>query len=513
LSEPRVIEWNPPGPVARDFMLDESFFAGLRGPVGSGKSVTCCMKLMREAQRQEPGPDGKRRVKTAVVRNTYPMLRTTTIATWLEWFPENYFGRFVWTPPFTHYIRIGDVEWDVLFLALDRDEDVRKLLSAEFTNAWINEAREVSKPIVDAITMRVARFPPMRDGGPTRPMILADTNPPPEHHWWPILSGEVPVPEYYTEEQARMMVKPKDWKFYAQPPAAYEIKDERGFVVDYEPNEESENRKHLHPKYYERIIAGKDPAWVRVYVCNQLGEDKSGKPVFPEYREEYHRREFEVDPLIPITIGMDFGLTPSAIFCQDVPRETFRVFDELCFVDMTLERFAEEVLYRVHKWQRELNADLRVDFFGDPAGDSRSAYDPTGRTAFMILRDNGINARPTATNDPLLRVEAVSRLLTRQAGGYPAFILHPRCAKLHSALNSGYKYRQRKTTQGVEYDDVPLKNEYSHPADALQYAVLGAGHGRNRPRGSAAKEPVNARVPYDVFSRDYQPRQYGGSKW
>ena len=53
--------------------------------------------------------------------------------------------------------RKGDI--DVLFLALDREEDVRKLLSLELTGAWINEAREIPKAIVDTLTGRVGRYP------------------------------------------------------------------------------------------------------------------------------------------------------------------------------------------------------------------------------------------------------------------------------------------------------------------------------------------------------------------
>ena len=41
------LDYKPPGPVAKAFMKDRSFVRGLRGPVGSGKSVASCMELMR----------------------------------------------------------------------------------------------------------------------------------------------------------------------------------------------------------------------------------------------------------------------------------------------------------------------------------------------------------------------------------------------------------------------------------------------------------------------------------
>jgi pantothenate kinase-related protein Tda10 len=37
------LDYKPPGPVAKAFMKDRSFVRGLRGPVGSGKSVASCM--------------------------------------------------------------------------------------------------------------------------------------------------------------------------------------------------------------------------------------------------------------------------------------------------------------------------------------------------------------------------------------------------------------------------------------------------------------------------------------
>ena len=64
---------------------------------------------------------------------------------------------------YTHLVNFGlgdktTVELEVIFLALDKQEDVKKLLSLELTGVWINEAREIPKSIVDACTMRVAAF-------------------------------------------------------------------------------------------------------------------------------------------------------------------------------------------------------------------------------------------------------------------------------------------------------------------------------------------------------------------
>ena len=149
-----------------DFLRDDSFVRGIMGPVGSGKSYACAAEIMLRAVKQKPSPrDGIRRSRFAVVRNSYPMLRTTTLKTWMEIFPEHIWGRAHWSPPITHHIKLpsrdnaAGVDCEVIFLALDQPKDVRKLLSLELTGAWINEARELPKAIIDGLTHRVGRFP------------------------------------------------------------------------------------------------------------------------------------------------------------------------------------------------------------------------------------------------------------------------------------------------------------------------------------------------------------------
>ena len=69
----------PDGDTIKKFMKSDHFFRGLRGPVGSGKSVACWIEIFRRALAQEPGPDGIRRTRMAIIRNTNPQLKTTTI--------------------------------------------------------------------------------------------------------------------------------------------------------------------------------------------------------------------------------------------------------------------------------------------------------------------------------------------------------------------------------------------------------------------------------------------------
>ena len=76
--------------------------------------------------------------------------------------------------------------------------------------------------------MRVGRYPSMRDGGPSWTGVIADTNAPEEDHWWPIMAGEVPIPDHIPREQAKMLVKPDNWSFFTPSPLAWLKRKENG---------------------------------------------------------------------------------------------------------------------------------------------------------------------------------------------------------------------------------------------------------------------------------------------
>lgn len=480
-------------------MKNDNFFRGIRGPVGSGKSVACCVEIFRRALQQKPNNKGIRRSRWAIIRNTNPQLRTTTIKTWLDWFPEDDWGKFMWSVPYTHWIKQADLELEVIFLALDRPEDVKKLLSLELTGIWINEAREIPKSIIDACTMRVGRFPSMREGGPTWSGVICDTNAPEEDHWWPIMSGEVPIPDHIGLEQARMLVKPDNWSFYKQPSGMIEKKLTNGNIEDYEANKDAENINNMLPTYYTNLIRGKTKSWIDVYVMNRLGTIQEGKPVYPMFVSETHisKEQIPIADGVPLYIGIDFGLTPAAVFGQKV-RGRWLIQSEIVAIDMGIVRFAE--LLRQEISTRFGHLDVYI--YGDPAGDFRAQTDES--TPFQIMRGAGLKAIPAPSNSVDLRLEAVSSTLNKMVEGKPAFLVDRRCETLVKGFESGYSYR-RLNVSGERFDEKPDKNMYSHIHDALQYLMLGAGEGRQLMKGQPQVSAFNAKKGFDVFAR--QPTQ------
>lgn len=489
-------KYKPDGEVLKSFMKDSTFFRGIRGPVGSGKSVGCCVEVFRRALEQDKGADGLRKSRWAIIRNTNPQLRTTTIKTWLDWFPESDWGRFHWSVPYTHHIKKGEIDLEVIFLALDRPEDVKKLLSLELTGIWINEAREIPKSIIDACTMRVGRYPSMRDGGPSWSGVIADTNAPEEDHWWPIMAGEVPIPDHIPREQAKMLVKPDNWNFFTQPCGMLETKDEEGEIQDYKENPKAENQKNILSNYYSNLIRGKTKSWIDVYVMNRLGHIQDGKPVYPMFASEVHiaKEEIPVAANVPVYVGIDFGLTPAAVLAQKVRGRWF-VQSEIVAVDMGIVRFAEVLRQEL---ATRFSAASEVIIYGDPAGDFRAQTDES--TPFHILRGAGLRAYPAPSNSVDLRLESVSSQLTKMVEGKPALLIDRRCPQLIKGFEGGYAYK-RMEVSGERYADKPDKNMFSHVHDAAQYLFLGVGEGRALMNNQKPLRPVVAKRSFDLFSR------------
>lgn len=487
----QAVQYNPPGPVAREFLKSDAFVCGIMGPIGSGKSTAAVMKLIRGAQKQKPLRDGWRRRRTAIIRNTYPELKTTTIKTWHQWVPAHV-GTWRDQGPPTHRIidQAAKLDWEIMFIALDRPDDVRKLLSLELSDAWINEAREVPKAILDGLTGRVGRFPP-RDGefGCTDPQILMDTNPPDSDHWWYVLAEK----DASNERNRLLQETMADIEEQLRIEGALRS-DQRLFEFFRQPggrDDNAENLPNLPPGYYLKAIAGKDEQWVRVYVDGQYGFVLDGKPVYPEYKDSVHQREFKPIERLPILIGMDFGLTPAAVFAQMMPNGQWRKHSELVTDNMGIIRFAQEIKRHIAKHYQGFQIGAIT---GDPAGNARNDDE---RTTFDLLKANGVVAKPAHTNSPTLRIEAVRDPMKRMIDGEPGMIINGLlCPTLRKGYAGGYHYRRIQVSGDERYQDVPDKNLFSHVCDADQYCCLGGGEGKSII--AATQYPMRDRPAYAV---------------
>jgi hypothetical protein len=354
----------------------------------------------------------------------------------------------------------------VIFVSLDRPDDIAKLLGMELTGAWIDEAREIPKAVLDGLTGRVGRYPSMLMGGSNWSGIIASTNPPDNDHWWYKLAEEV---------------HPAGWQFFKQPSGL---------------SDQAENRENLPPDYYERQMSGKDEDWIKVYVHGEYGFVRDGKPIYPEYIDSLHCQEFDLIPGLPIYVGIDFGLTPAAVFAQRTPMGQWRWHSELVTEDMGAVRFGE--LVKEAMLQRYPGYQF-ANVTGDPAGDTRAQTDEN--TPFMILNKAGIPAKPASSNDFIKRRESVAVGLTRLIDGKPGLMVHPQCKMLRKGMAGGYNYRRVQVSGEEKYRDTPDKNIYSHVCEAGQYLMMGAGMGdelvRRVQRPGFRQQSAN--TDYNVF--------------
>jgi hypothetical protein len=461
-------------PYASMFHNSPEFVRAIMGPIGSGKSVACFQEIFRNGLEQEPGKDGIKRTRWAVIRNTYPELKSTSIKTFEDWFGP--IAKIKYDSPIVATIQFEGFYQEILFLSMDRPQDVKKLLSLELTGGFINEAREISKTVLDALTGRVGRYPAKKDGGPSRSCIILDTNPPDDDHWW-----------YQLFEEER----PKGYRLIKQPGALIPITTERG--TKYLPNPKCENVKHqpLGYEYWMRLIPGKKEEWIKVYVLGEYGSSLDGRPCYPTYKDSVHcaSETLAVYEGLPLLLGWDYGRTPACVIGQMSPKGQLRIVDEL-LVDpegqgMGIRNFTRQV---VKPYLAANYPGFSVIYsWGDPSGIAKG-YDE--ESVFDIQAQEGIFTEPAHTNEPNARLENVEYFLSSMSDGAPGFILDPKCKTLRKGFLGGYQFERLQVAGDVRFKDRPKKNRYSHVHDACQYLADLARHGVTSARTRSKALPI-----------------------
>ena len=434
-----------PTPTVTRFMQSDKKMRVIMGPVGSGKSVACCFEIIRRASQQAPNANGIRKTRCAVVRETVRQLSDTTIKTFLDWFPPGVCGHFMRTTK-TYFFKVGDVECEIMFRALDDADDVANLNSLELTFAWFNECRDIHPDIVDAMSKRVGRFPSAKDGGATWHGMWADTNPPTMDTWW-----------FYQMEK----IDPKDG---VSP-------NNNGWDVFKQPSGRSpyaENIENLPEGYYD--TQGRSEEYVRVFIDGEYGLSLAGTPVFKYFRPDYHMAKTPLKAITngtrPIIVGMDLGLTPAAVIGQQDPRGRALVLAEAVSYDMGIQRFMRTVLKPL---LYEKFAGAPIIIVVDPAGTQRAQTDE--RSAVDIIKAEGFRVMPARTNNITPRIAAVDDYLMRQVDGDPGFLMDPSCIRLKAALMGGYRFK--KNGDGLEKSGDAGK--HSHIGDAISYLMMHIG--------------------------------------
>lgn len=484
-----------PSPTGLKFHTAKEFFTrGMVAQPGSGKSVAMIQELLWIGLNQAPDQMGVRRSRFAIVRATYPSLRTTTIKTFEQWVPP-IIAPVKQTAPMTSRFKITlpdgtSTDMEFIFIAVETAEDTQKLKSFELTAAFINEAREVDIEVLKACRERVGRYPSPKEGGCTYSCVIFDSNPPSDQHWIAKMDRE----------------KPEGTIIFHQPPPFIEVLAPSGEVLEYLDNPDCENLIYLNQKpnppdrewtieerkafgyeYYRRQMHGETKHWIDVNIMGRYGSSFDGRPVYQSYWTEEVVSDHPLDPHVahPIMLGIDTtGLNPAVVFGQ-LEMGVLLVKHELLALDMPFIPFVRDIL---RPFLAQHYPSCQVIAFTDPANPRDSNK---GETPVQVLRQFGIQAQNAPTNKFKARLDSVISFLQRREG----LLIDKRCEKVIDGFRGGYHYRPLKISGlGSTYNSEPEKNDYSHIHDAMQYLCNGILHGLEQRNHSQIRRPRSKRV-------------------
>ena len=445
-----------PSPTGELFHSNNKRFKLIMGPYGSGKSTICIAEIVYRTMMMPKCVDGIRRARWAIVRNTYPDLERSTVKTWLDWFGNLGKSNFTKKPP--HYETVfydenGEIHLEVIFLALDREEEIpRKLKSFECTGFYLNETSELSPIVIGHADGRTGRYPSLRlCKEPFWYGTIADTNPPKVGSW---------LYDMFETEKT-----PDSAILFKQPPGL--IKDEDGKWLE---NPDRDNKEFLQKLYYTEMSKTLTQEETKVFCLGEYGALSYGKKIYPQYNDDFHSGEdILYDEKLDIICGMDFGNTPAIVLGQLSKSGQLFLFQEFTSIDSN----AEELLSNVVLPWMKINCPRYVIAFTaeDPSGLTNSQSN--GISCHTILNNLGMKPRAASSNDPMVRHNAVKTLLNKSVMGKSSIIISKEgCPVLREGFNGGYGYKGIRTLNGTVYTDKAEKNEYSHIHDALQYLCL-----------------------------------------
>ncbi len=503
----------PVGPKAEAFAFDKRLITGIMGPVGSAKTTTCIRKMIHGALWQRPGPDGVYRAKWGVIRDTYPQLKKTALASWFAWFPKKV-GKWSGEAPFEHNVRfkvvVGPpfvpvrqavtVELSVIFAAIGEHKAEDVMRGWEVTGIWMNEGDLVSQEVFAYAVTRVGRYPSANQGGCHWRGLILDMNAPDVDNWTyeTFVDQDLGIDDELMIELRAELGEQFGIGFYVQP---------GGRSKDPKP----ENIENLPKGYYaQQVFAlSKKPHLLRRMVDNLFGPVRKGQPVFPEYQDELHCRDVPPIKGVPIRLAVDAGNTPAAVFGQRDSNGQVRILSEVViFAESEEDEISQIGGTAFGKMVGNAFLDRYGDFYElaeigwcDPAGsagEGAEAADASWRQNFQkglreALGRTDIKIRPSSVpgNGLDKRLEAVRGPMLRLVeGGKPGLVIaNDNCKILRRGFKGAYIYKRTSMATGSgRYEYKPVKDDYSHVQDAAQYLCWGLTRHGNGDAASAGRQ-------------------------
>lgn len=447
------------GPVSDAYILSTAAVSCLVGPVGSGKTIASVKKGLVEAQRIYPGADGVRRYKLGNFRQKYDSVWSAAIPSHWKVFPKDLVGS-RWTgakPRAAQHVlefedAFGRIEMVKDFSAFGEDADPEDVRGLEYTDIDLGEMDTLPPELLPALSRAVGREPP-REVIRRLGRIFGDMNAPDVLNWtYPTL--------------------------YEKPPVGFQLFRQPGGM---DPGAENLEAHGGDRAYYENIIAinANNPWYVRRMVHAIPGITRATDLVYDRFDESMiSPRTILVAPALPVIVGIDGGLTPSAVYAQEKSNGQFCVLAEIALARGGVEELGAAML----ALEARRFPDCEFADRCDPsmlAGEDRDTQlieeqqVSKGSDRQRLSEVLGRRVEPARSNDVGRRHDAVRAKIAMNCGpGQPGYLLDPSCLGLIRGKRQTYQFRKLRGTNDLS----SVKPTFdTHVADAEQYAAMECG--------------------------------------
>lgn len=448
-------------PTQRKVLEDRKRAICVQGGLGSGKSLLSQMDILVTAL-DNPGCD------LLYLRKTFEQIADSVIADM-----EN---NFVYNKLFPEAVLYGG-SWDKAFFKNDRRpyllinvpgpkpsrihfrgamhdgrEDPSRFGSMPYLGAYFEEYSDFDNPkVFNYIDGRCRQQVPLPNGKKSYNRLLLVGNPPMDSHW-------------------------SQKEFIRLPAERPEVAALRSFYKL--PTEE--NRTNLPSGYIENMLASYSESWIARYLRGEAGIIEEGQPVLEGFYmassrdgRPWHVGEDRIphNPIYPVIRAWDFGVAyMSCVWMQYAPEPYPHVLVLHEITGRNTNAFAFGHLVRPIS-QTMFPGAMFIDV-GDPTGVNRSPAD--GRSSFSVLADkHNISIMPAPTNNVLERINTMVEMFSRNSRPGVPFVQISHAIgteTLRDGLEAGWAYK-RESGGFIKPHAEPLKNQYSHGADALGYGM------------------------------------------
>jgi hypothetical protein len=513
-----VKKYAPCSPVVEAFHRCDAQARALIGAVGTGKTTAAIWEVGFNLPRRIYMTWGIAETRWFVVRKTFDSLMDSDFTEAMDWFAHG-----VWKPS----RKLLTVRWPaskncpsplivhLKFLSCNTPEEEGKFRSQNVTGAWIDEADQLSVLAKQIIKGRCGRFPKKQitPVGFVPRYIVETSNPFPADHpmytTYEWMGPEVltdPAPQYRCtnkscEKTFSLMDRcpvcgepgeltgKMDWRTGTYDCGKLVKKIPNGGPISSVPptpdhigfwQEPGENEENLRPGYWDSIRRDfqESPEMVSVLVDGEPGMKPKGKPVYRNFDKKVHVSQA---PLVwkkvpdartgemrgvPLLCGWDLsGNFPACAVIQRVAPMSYQVLREFYDDRMQVVDFAKHVFEEL----ATAYPGYEGVHYADPASWAEYSNAKGGFTSNAKMIEDQLQVTMTPSRQELdLRISAVDQLLIRRNG----FLVDRQCFMVVNGFLAGYVREENPRMGDKNYKEQPIKNNFSHIHDALQYAVV-----------------------------------------